>query len=654
MTILQNNTYNINYLELLSNDYPSVQAVSAEIINLRAILSLPKGTEHFISDLHGEYEAVLHVLRNASGVIKNKIDMLYSSTVTASERKTLATLVYYPERKLSHLKNQGVVCDEWYSITLYRLVDLCRLIASKYTRSKVRKAMPRDFSYIIDELLHTTDAEINKHEYYTQIIRSIIGVGRADAFIIALSNLIRRLSIDHLHILGDIFDRGPRADIIMDELTRYHSIDFQWGNHDIEWIGAACGNDACIANVIRNSLRYNNFDTLEIGYGINTRTLTNLALEVYGDDKCEAFIPLDSHKKAIRTNDAFLTAKMQKAIAIIQFKLEGQLIARHPEYEMSDRTFLDKIDFQNGIVTIDGEKYPLTDKNFPTVNFSKPYELTEQEKYVVESLRRSFIYSEKLQEHIGFLIKKGGMYKIHNGNLLFHGCIPLDSSGKPDTVAFFGEKLSGKAYLDAADLIVRKAFATKSEEDSDFLWYLWCGKKSPLFGKNKLSAFENYFTNDEKLSKEEKNNYYLFTETRDLCHMLFEEFSLDPASAHIINGHVPVKTGKGESPIKANGKLYIIDGGFSKPYQLTTGIAGYTLISNSYGLSITEHETFTGVNDVIENDSDLHSSKTMTENYPSRKRVADTDNGERLKNKIKVLTELLEAYKSGLIREKHV
>lgn len=645
--------YNLNYLELLSNDYPNIGAVSTEIINLKAILSLPKGTEHFISDLHGEYEAVLHVLRNASGVIKNKIDMLFSSTVTEKERKMLATLVYYPERKLRHLKRNGDLDDEWYSITLYRLVDLCRMIASKYTRSKVRKAMPREFAYVIDELLHTTDAEINKHEYYVQIIRSIIEIERADAFIIALSNLIRRLSIDHLHILGDVFDRGPRADILMDEFLRYHSIDFQWGNHDIEWIGASCGNDACIANVIRNSLRYNNFDTIEIGYGINTRVLINFALETYKDDSCDAFIPLDSHKKAIRTNDAVVTAKMHKAISVIQFKLEGQLIRRHPEYGMSHRAFLDKIYISGSSFMCDGKSCTLKDTNFPTVDFSNdPYELTEGEKEVVLSLRRSFLQSEKLQQHIDFMIRKGGMYRIYNGNLLFHGCIPCMENGEFENVSFFGKEIKGREYLDAADLAVRKAFDSKKEEDSDFLWYLWCGEKSPLFGKNKLSAFECYFANDEQLLKEEKNSYYLHIENEDFCNRLFDEFSLEHESAHIINGHVPVKRGKGENPVKAGGKLYIIDGGFSKPYQITTGIAGYTLISNSYGLSITEHETFTGIQDVIENDSDLHSSKTMTEVYINRKRVADTDNGDKLKNKIKVLSELLEAYKSGIIREK--
>ncbi len=652
---MRENIINLDYLELLSKDYPTVQAVSTEIINLNAILNLPKGTEHFVSDIHGEYEAFVHVLRNASGVIKNKIDMLYSTTVTDSDRKLLATLIYYPERKLYHLRQKGILTDEWYAFTLYRLVDLCRLVASKYTRSKVRKAMPRDFSYIIDELLHTTDARINKEDYYTEIIHSIIDVGRADAFIVAICNLIRRLSIDYLHVLGDVFDRGPRADIIMDELMGYHSIDFQWGNHDIEWIGAASGNDACIANVIRNSLRYNNFDVLEIGYGINTRVLAEFALDVYSDDKCECFIPLDSHKKTIRTSDTMLTAKMHKAITIIQLKLEGTIIKNHPEYEMSDRFFLDKIDCEKGTVVIDGNIYPLTDCHFPTVDFDDPCRLTGEEEKVVQALRRSFLHSEKLQQHIEFMIRKGSLYKTFNGNLLFHGCIPFDKDGKLSTVNMFGYDMKGKRYFDDADLYVRKVFMSKSGDcEGDFLWYLWCGKKSPLFGKEKIATFESYFTNSPELLVENKNMYYTFINDENVCNMIFEQFGLNPGTAHIINGHVPVKTGKGESPVRAGGKVYFIDGGFSKLYRETTGIAGYTLINNSYGFSITEHRPFTSVNDVIENDFDLHSSKTMTEQNLSRKKVRDTDNGERFRHKIKILNELLDAYRKGLIRESNI
>ena len=647
------NNYSLEHLELLSRSYPTICSVSAEIINLQAILNLPKGTEHFVSDLHGEHEAFLHVLKNASGVIKTKIDTLYSTTVPEKDRRLLATLVYYPKQKLYHLKQKGLLHKEWYTLTLYRLVELCRTVASKYTRSKVRKAMDKDFCYIIEELLHTPDAEINKHEYYTQIINSIIDVGVADEFIIAISKLIRRMTIDHLHILGDIFDRGPRADLIMEELIGYHSIDFQWGNHDMEWIGAAAGNNACIANVVRNSLRYNNFDVLETGYGLNTRLLANFAYEVYSDDPCEYFIPLDSHKHAIHTHDAQFAAKMHKAISVIQFKLEGQIIKNHPEYNMDSRTFLDKIDFDRGTVNIEGTEYQLTDTHFPTVNPADPYALTEGEKTVVASLRHSFLHSKKLQEHIRFMVNKGSMYKIYNGNLLFHGCIPLDKDGNFLEVDFFGRKMSGKSYLDAADKFVREAYFDKKHSDeTDFLWYLWCGSDSPLFGKEKFTSFEGYFTNEPSLLKEPKNHYYRYIEDSAYCVKILEEFGLDNPSSHIINGHVPVKTGAGESPVKASGKLYVIDGGFSKPYQETTGIAGYTLINNSYGFSITQHQPFTGVNDVLENDSDLHSNKILIEQNPARCRVRNTDIGKRILSRISILNALLSAYRKGYISEK--
>lgn len=649
-----NSTYTLEYLHLLAKDYPSIRSVSAEIINLQAILNLPKGTEHFVSDLHGEYEAFLHVLKNASGVIKTKIDTLYSKTVTEKDRKMLATLVYYPRQKLYFLKQNGALDKEWYTITLYRLVELCRVVASKYTRSKVRKAMDKEFSYIIEELLHTPDYEINKHEYYTQIINSIIDIDQADDFIVSLSSLIRRLCIDHLHILGDVFDRGPRADIIMEELSLYHSIDFQWGNHDIEWIGAAAGNTACIANVIRNSLRYNNFDVLETGYGINTRPLSNFAYEVYSQDDCECFMPLDSHKHAIHTHDARIAAKMHKAISIIQFKLEGQIIKNHKEYNMENRNLLERINLENGTVNIDGKDYKLKDTSFPTVDFSDPYALTEGEKAVVSSLRRSFLHSEKLQQHIRFMVNNGGMYKIHNGNLLFHGCIPMDQSGDFLCVDFFGEKMHGKEYLDAADKFVREAyFAHKSSSnDTDFFWYLWCGSASPLFGKDKCTTFESYFTNDPSLLSEPKNHYYSYNDKIEICSKILKEFGLSSSGSHIINGHVPVKTGSGESPIKAGGRLYVIDGGFSKPYQGTTGIAGYTLINNSYGFSITEHQPFTSVNDVIENDFDLHSSKVIIEQNPVRCRVKNTDIGKNIQKRIEVLNALLSAYRKGYIRQR--
>lgn len=647
-------TYSLDYLELLSKDYPTIRAVSSEIINLQAILNLPKGTEHFVSDLHGEYEAFLHVLKNASGVIKEKIDTLYCTTLSEKERKILATLVYYPRQKLYFLKQSGVSEKEWYTLTLYRLVELCRVVGSKYTRSKVRKAMDKDFSYIIEELLHTPDNEINKHEYYTQIINSIIDVGQAEDFIVSLANLIRRLSIDHLHILGDVFDRGPRADIIMDELSKYHSIDFQWGNHDIEWIGAAAGNSACIANVVRNSLRYNNFDVLETGYGINTRPLANFAYEVYAHDKCECFMPLDSHKHTIRTHDAEFAAKMHKAISVIQFKLEGQIINRHSKYNMDNRKLLEHINPENKTIRINGADYPLTDCFFPTVDFSDPYTLTKEEQTVISALRRSFLHSEKLQQHIRFMVNNGSMYKIHNGNLLFHGCIPLDEGGELLEVDFFGHKMRGKSYLDAADKYVRESyFANKSADtDTDFFWYLWCGSASPLFGKDICTTFESYFISDKMLLHEPKNHYYTYIEQSDTCIKILEEFGLSSENSHIINGHVPVKTVAGESPVKAGGRLYVIDGGFSKPYQETTGIAGYTLINNSYGFSITQHQPFTGTSSVIENDFDLHSNKIIIEHNPERVRVKDTDIGKKILQRIKKLNALLSAYRKGYIRER--
>ncbi len=649
------NNYSLEYLELLSKDYPTIRAVSTEIINLQAILNLPKGTEHFVSDLHGEHEAFLHVLRNASGVIKTKIDDLYSTTVPEKDRKMLASIVYHPRQKLYFLKQNGLLHTEWYVLTLYRLVELCRGVASKYTRSKVRKAMDKDFAYIIEELLHSADAERDKYEYYSQIINSIIDIDMADDFIVSISNLIRRLTIDHLHILGDVFDRGPRADLIMDELSRYHSIDFQWGNHDIEWIGAAAGNNACIANVVRNSLRYNNFDVLETGYGINTRPLANFAYETYAADDCECFMPLDSHKHAIHTHDSEFAAKMHKAISIIQFKLEGQIINSHPEYNMQNRRLLEKINPEKKTVTIDSVEYKLKDTSFPTINFDDPYTLTESEEMVVASLRNSFLHSEKLQEHIRFMINNGGMYKIHNGNLLFHGCIPLDENGDFQTVEFFDRPLSGKTYLDAADKFVRESYFTKeiSSEETDFLWYLWCGSASPLFGKEKCTTFESYFTDEKALLKEPKNHYYSYIETEGCCQKILNEFGLETQMSHIINGHVPVKANAGESPVKAGGKLYVIDGGFSKPYQETTGIAGYTLINNSYGFSITQHQPFTSVNDVIEHDFDLYSNKIVIEQNSARCRVRDTDIGADILRKIKILNALLSAYRKGFLSEKN-
>ncbi len=650
---MKENFINLDYLTLLSDEYPTIQSVGAEIINLSAILNLPKGTEHFLSDLHGEYEAFLHVLKNASGVIKNKIDMLFGMSISEKEKNELATLIYYPERKLYYLNQLSPLSKEWYVTTLSRLSEITRLISSKYTRSKVRKAMPKEFSYIMEELLHDHKSEINKHEYYSEIISSVVEIGFAEELIEAFSILIRRLAIDHLHILGDVFDRGPRADIIMDELTGYHSIDMQWGNHDIEWIGAASGHEALIANVIRNSLRYNNFDVLEIGYGINTRTLANFATEVYGSDPCTAFMPLDSLKHVIQGRDSDLAAKMHKAISIIQFKLEGRIMKNHPEYEMSDRIMLKKVDYDKNTLILEGREYPLNDTHFPTIDKNDPLRLTEGEIAVIKALKRSFLHSEKLQKHIRFMLSHGGMYKIYNGNLLFHGCIPLDEDGSLAGTELDGKLLKGRKYLDWADKYVREAyFSDDKKKEKDFLWYLWCGKLSPLYGKDKITTFESYFTDDKDILREEKNPYYKLNNEEKICAMILSEFSLSTETGHIINGHVPVKTKKGESPVKAGGRLYVIDGGFSKAYHSTTGISGYTLINNSYGFSITAHHSFTSLNQVIEEDFDLHSDKVMIEEFPKRMRVSDTDNGKRIAERINVLKALLDAYRKGYIREK--
>lgn len=642
------------YLNLLSKSYPSISAAATEIINLQAILNLPKGTEHFMSDLHGEYEAFLHILKNASGVIKSKIHDIFSTTLSKAERNTLATLIYYPEAKLALMKQKCDNLDDWYKITLYRLIELCRNVGAKYTRSKVRKALPKDFEYILDELIHTNDLSYDKHEYYNQIIKTIIKTDRADAFIIALAKLIQRLTIDHLHIIGDIFDRGPRADIIMDELIRYHSVDIQWGNHDIVWMGAAGGSEACIANVIRNTLKYNNFDVLEDGYGISTRPLTTFALETYADDECELFVPKNLENIKTGTSDK-MAAKIHKAITVIQFKLEAQLIMRHPEYKMKNRTMLDFIDYENATIVIDGKKYELLDKNFPTIDKNNPFKLTQQEADTMARLKQSFLHSEKLQAHVGFLLSKGNMYKAYNGNLLYHGCVPLDENGEFEVVELFGTKLSGRAYVERAEQTVRCGFFgvdAEKQNGLDFIWYLWCGSKSPLFGKDKMTTFERYFIADAETHKETKDNYYRFVETKQVCEKILREFGLEREDSHIINGHVPVQIKKGESPVKAGGKLLVIDGGLSKAYQAKTGIAGYTLIYNSYGLVLASHEPFESAAAAIEEEKDMHSESVILETSLKRKKVSDTDNGARIKQSINELEKLLAAYRSGILTDK--
>lgn len=641
-----------HYLELLAREYPTIQAASTEIINLRAIISLPKGTEYFFSDLHGEHEAFIHLLHSASGVIRKKIDELFDKTLVDSERMALALLIYYPEQQISIAKTHKENYDEWCKITLYRLVQVCKESASKYTRSKVRKMLPKDYEYIIDELLHADDT-IDKEHYYAQIIDTIIEIRRAESFIINLAYLIQRLTIDMLHIIGDIFDRGPHADKIMDELMDYHDVDIQWGNHDISWIGAAAGNLACIANVLRLGISYNNFDQLEDGYGINLRALYAFASKAYAEDPCVPFLPHLLDKNQYDPVDAQYAAKMHKAIAIIQFKLEGQLILRHPEYQMNDRLLLNQIDFERHTVQVDGKTYPLTDSLFPTVDPANPLALTKEEEELMATLAASFRHSDRLQKHIRFLYAQGSMYKKINDSLLYHGCIPMREDGSFDTVVLDGVACSGKNYLERLEKLVRLAyFSTASEEGvadaRDYIWYLWCGPKSPLFGKSRLTCFERYFIADKTTWKEEMNPYYRLIERQDICEKILEEFGLDPAASYIINGHVPIKIKQGESPIKANGKLFIIDGGLSKAYQHTTGIGGYTFIANSRYLALAEHQPFTLNGDR----ADIQTSVRVVETPPQRIRVRDTDIGRDLLRQVDELTALVAAYRDGSIKEK--
>ncbi len=648
---------NRKFLELLSRQYPTIQAASTEIINLRAILNLPKGTEHFLSDIHGEYEPFLHILKNASGVIKNKVDAIFGNTITEEERRRLATLIYYPEEKLALLKRQGGASADWYRITLHRLMEVCQVVASKYTRSKVRKALPPDFEYIIDELLHSNGSDHNKDLYYEQIIRTIIEIDRADAFIVAIANLIQRLVIDHLHIIGDLFDRGPGAHIIMDHLCAYHSVDIQWGNHDMLWMGAAAGQEACIANVLTNCLKYGNFDTLEEGYGINIRPLATFALETYGDDPCLCFQPKNPTQRNITDHDRAMAARIHKAIAVIQFKLEGQVILRHPEYNMDDRLLLRRVDFANGRVELDGQSYPMRDTHFPTIDPADPLALTAEEAQLVEKLRLSFMHSEKLQHHVRFLFQHGSMYLVCNGNLLYHGCIPMEEDGSFSAVSLGGRQVSGRAYLDEADRLVRSGFFGRAESPeraagADFMWYLWCGPKSPLSGKNRITTFERYFVADPAAWEEHKDPYYRVSYTREGAEAILREFGLTLARSKIINGHMPVKIRKGESPVKAGGRLLVIDGGLSRAYQPVTGIAGYTLTFNSREISLAEHLAFDSVQRAVADDEDMHSSTRVVEKLENRLMIRDTDVGRSLAGNINDLEMLLDAYRAGIIKQK--
>lgn len=641
------------YLRLLAREYPNADAAASEIINLNAILCLPKGTEYFFSDLHGECEAFSYLLNSASGIIRDKIEWLFQRSVSLREREELANLVYAPEEVLARKSRGDAAYREWCEITIYRLVQVCKTVASKYTRSKVRKKMPETFAYVIDELLHA-DTEDTKEQYYREIIHSIIRTDMAEKFIVTISRLIRQCSIDMLHIIGDIFDRGPHADLVMDELMCFHDVDIEWGNHDVSWMGAATGNLALVANVVRLGVSYNNFDLLEDGYGINLRALSMFAAEIYQDDPCTIFTPHILDENTYDPVDVPLAAKMHKAIAVIQFKLEGQLVARHPEYHMENRSVIDKVDFHSGTITLDGRTYPLTDRLFPTVSPEHPLELTPEEDELIHTLALSFAHSEKLQRHIKYLYSHGGMYKCVNANLLYHGCIPMTEGGEFDCVTIDGKNLRGKAYLDYIDSRVRQAYfaAPGSPEQcdaSDFLWYLWCGPKSPLFGKSKLSAFERYFILEEETHVEVRNPYYSLIEQRETCEKILHEFGLDPTHSHIVNGHVPVKIRQGESPIKAGGLLFIIDGGISKAYQKQTGIGGYTLIYNSHHLALAQHKPYElAKQDLSKNAPTMQ----IVEIMPRRLTVRDTDNGAQVAQQIEDLTELLKAYRSGELKEK--
>lgn len=649
----------MKYLQLLAQSFPNIPEASTEIINLQAILNLPKGTEHFVADIHGEYEAFLHILKNASGNIQRKVNELFGNLMRESDARELCTLIYYPDQKLELIKAAEENIDDWYHITIHNLVAVCRLVSSKYTRSKVRKALPRSFSYIIQELLHERTDDANKADYVNVIIDTIISTGRADDFIIALCNVIQRLSIDQLHILGDIFDRGPGAHIILDTLSSYHSWDIQWGNHDVLWMGAMAGNRACQCNVIRLSLRYANMTTLEEGYGINLMPLATFAMDTYGDDPCEEFIPKISSADSARVDEKSirLAALMHKAITILQFKEEAAIIKRHAKWKMSDRLMLNYIDYDKGTITLNGKEYPLKSNSFPTIDPKHPNRLTPEEKQLMDKINHSFQVSEKLHKHIRLLLQHGCMYAVFNNNLLFHASIPLDEDGKLKEVEIIsGTTCSGKDLLYNIGMLIRSAFQTDSTPEErnyaiDYFLYLWCGPDSPLFDKSKMATFERYFIDDKETHTEEKGNYFKLRDNEQIVDNILDAFDVVGDNRHIINGHVPVHVCNGENPVKANGKLMVIDGGFSQPYHKETGIAGYTLVYHSRGFVLVQHEPFTSTIDAIQKCSDIKSSTQIVEMSSHRMRVADTDIGRELKNQISDLQRLLYAYRHGYIKE---
>ena len=638
------------YLKLLSREYPNIRAAASDIINLQASCGLPKGTEYFFSDLHGEHEAFIYLLRSSSGIIREKIRETFGHIISEEDEVRLANLIYYPEKMINQIKQANEYTEDWQKTAVYRLVQICREVSSKYTRSKVRKKMPKEFSGVIDELLYVDNTDDNKTEYYSELINTLIGVRVADSFIVVICSLIRSLTIDNLHILGDIFDRGPRPDIILEELMHFHDVDIQWGNHDISWMGAATGNRACICNVLRMALGYNGFDVLEDGYGINLRPLSMFAERVYRDDPCTCFLPQILDKNIYDAVDPKLAAKMHKAIAVLQYKEEGQIIKRHPEYGMEERILLSAIRYDRGTVTIDGKEYPMRDMNFPTVDPADPLRLTDEEEELLHTLELSFRHNARLHEHVRFLYSNGSMYKCCNSNLLYHGCIPMTENREFDGLMVGGKMYRGKELMDFIDTQVKNAYflpedAPEKEACRDFMWYLWNGAKSPVFGKDKNRSFEHYFIEDPEVMRETMNPYYQLSEEEETCDMILKEFGLPTKGSHIINGHMPVKIKSGETPIRAGGKLFIIDGGLSKAYQERTGIAGYTLIFNSHHLALAEHKPF-------DPERERTPKVYIVEKMQKRITVADTDEGKELAGRIEDLKELLKAYRSGLLKER--
>ena len=649
---LRKDSPELKYLSLLSKKFKNIPDTATEIINLQAILNLPKGTEHFLTDIHGEYDAFNHVLKNGSGSIRAKINDIFQDSISNFEKKELASVIYYPKEKVEYVSKSMVNMDKWYKTIIYRMIEVCSVTASKYTSSKVRKAMSSDFAYVLQEVLYERRELPNRKEYVESIIDTIISLGRAKYFVIAISNLIQRLTIDKLHIVGDIYDRGPYPHRIIDKLINHHNVDIQWGNHDMLWMGAALGNRACIANVIRICARYSNTDILEEGYGINLLPLARFVIDTYKNDDCKSFRPKDGSSDE-------LMAKIHKGISIIQFKIEGEISNRHPDFNLENRQMLHRIDYEKGIVKIEGKDYKLNDTYFPTIDKENPYKLSPREEEVMEILTRYFLNSEKLQRHLQFFLTNGSLYLKYNSNLLYHGCIPLNKKGELQEVILRGVKVKGKDYLDGVEEIVRQAYYfqhqnVKNSFEVDFLWYLWCGQNSPLFGKDAMKTFERYFIDDKETHVEEKNPYYTYCETEESCRMILEEFGLNPNISHIVNGHMPVKTLKGEKPVKGNGKLFVIDGGFSKAYQKETGIAGYTLVYNSYGLKIISHDPFESVEKAVREGKDIISFTRIVEDTSvNRIRVKDTDIGKELQSQINDLKKLLICYKRGVIMESY-